>query len=82
MIEHPFYTYNAFAVEQERIDRANERRRFIAENPERIVQRERSLARRVRGWFGGRRSDAATLVAASDGAHAASDRTARPAHAR
>ncbi len=82
MFEHPSYTVSSFAVEQERIDRANEMRRVIAENPERIVPRERSFSRRVRGWFGARRVDAATPVAASDDARVARDQAARPAHAR
>lgn len=82
MYEHPSYTYNAFVVEQERIDRANELRRIIAENPERVVRRERPLARRVRGWFGIGRSDAAASAIASENPQAATDVIARPAHAR
>jgi len=65
MYEHPSYIYNAYAVEQQRIDRDNERRRMITEHPERIVRTERGLMARVRGWFGGRRADAATSAPAS-----------------
>lgn len=82
MYEHPSYIYNAFVVEQERIDRANELRRIIAENPERVVRHEGSFARRVRGWFGIGRSDAAASAVASENPQAATDVIARPAHAR
>lgn len=78
MFEHSSYIHNSFAVEQERIDRANELRRVIAESPERIVPRERSITRRVRGWLRRRRADAVT----TDDARVARDQAARPAHAR
>ncbi|MGO2931846.1 hypothetical protein [Microbacterium sp.] len=82
MYAHPSYIYNAFVVEQERIDRANELRRIIAENPERVVRHEGSFARRVRGWFRGGGSDAAASAIASETPRGAADVTARPAHAR
>jgi hypothetical protein len=59
MYEHPSYIYNNYAVEQERVDRENERRRMLSEHPERIVHTDRSVMSRVRGWFAGRRADAA-----------------------
>lgn len=82
MFEHPSQVIETIAVEQERIDRANELRRFIAEHPERIVRRERPFVARVRSWFGTRRADAATPAAASDGSLVICDQNARPAHAR
>ncbi len=65
MYEHPSYIYNTVMVEQERIDRANELRRIIAENPERIVTRRRPVLARVREWFGAERTDAAAAAVAS-----------------
>lgn len=59
MYEHPSYIYNNYAVEQKRIDRDNERRRMLAEHPERIVRTDHPLMTRVRSWFAGRRADAA-----------------------
>lgn len=82
MYEHPSFTYSRFAVEQERMDRANELRRTIAENPSRIVPRAHPVLDRMRGWFGRRQADAAASAPASDGQHVICDQTARPAHAR
>jgi hypothetical protein len=63
MYEHPSYIYNNYAVEQERIDRENERRRMLIEHPERIVHTGRPVMARVRGWFAGRRADAVAPAA-------------------
>jgi hypothetical protein len=82
MYENPTYIYNTFAVEQERIDRANERRRIVAENPDRVVPRERSFSRRLRAWFGARHADAASPTASDDVRVGHGDRAARPVHAR
>lgn len=82
MYEHPAYIYDTITVEQERVDRANELRRFIAEHPERVVRRERPFVTRVRGWFGARRADAAASAAASEGSAVVCDQNARPAHAQ
>ena len=40
MYEHPYFTYQATAVETERLAQAAERRRIIAENPSRVVARD------------------------------------------
>lgn len=82
MYEHPSYIYNTVMVEQERIDRANELRRIIAESPERIVTRRRPVLTRVREWFGVERTDAAAAAVASDSARVIGDPAPRPAHAR
>lgn len=82
MFEYPSFTYSSIVAEQERVDRANELRRIIAENPSRVVKRERSLLVRMRDWFGTRRADAATPAASSDTPRVISEQTAQPAHAR
>ncbi len=89
MFEHPFFTYNRVVVEQERVDRANEVRRIVAESPSRIVPRARPVRDRIRGWFGAGRADAAAQSAPSESPRAIpespraiSDQTAQPVHAR
>lgn len=82
MFEHPSLTYNTIAVEQERVDRVNEMRRIISENPSRVVARRHRVLDRVRGWFGSRRADAQASAAPSGSPHVICDPTARPAHAR
>lgn len=82
MFEHPSDIYNTIVVEQERIDRANELRRIIAENPERVITRRRPVLALVRGWFRGRQADAAASAVASESSRANGDAVARPAHAR
>lgn len=82
MYEHSSYVYNTFAIEQERIDRANERRRFIAEHPERIVRRERPFVARVRAWFAVRRADAAAPAETVVGSEHARESSARAVPAR
>lgn len=81
MYEHPSYTYSSIVVEQKRVDRANEMRRIIAENPARIVPRAHPVLDRMRGWFGGARADAAAADPSPDGARGICDEHARPAHA-
>lgn len=81
MYEHPSYIYNTVLVEQERIDRQNELRRIIAENPERVVRRRGPVLSRVSGWFRTRQADAAASGVASDTPRVV-DPMARPAHAR
>lgn len=82
MFEHPSYIYSSIVVEQERVDRANELRRIIAENPARIVPRAHPVIDRLRDWFGGRQADAAASAAASDGSRRICEENARPAHAQ
>lgn len=82
MYEHPSFIYSTIVVEQERVDRANELRRIIAENPSRIVPRAHPVLDRMRGWFGGRQADATTQAAPVDGPHVIREQAARPAHAR
>lgn len=82
MFEHPSFTYNTIAAEQERVDRANELRRVIAANPSRVVPRTHPVLDRMRGWLGVRRVDAAVPGAASGGQRVVGDNAARPAHAR
>ncbi|WP_259064422.1 hypothetical protein [Microbacterium sp. AK031] len=82
MYEHPSFTYNTILVEQERVDRANELRRVIAENPSRIVPRAHPVRDRIRGWFSVRRADAAAQSAPSDSPRVISEQTAQPVHAR
>lgn len=79
MFEHPSFIHDALIVEQERIDRANELRRVIAENPSRIARREHPLRARIRGWF--RTVDEDAAASPTSGAAAAVDR-ACPAHAQ
>jgi hypothetical protein len=81
MYEHPSYTYSSIVVEQERLDRANELRRIIAENPSRIVPRTHPFLDRMRGWFGGRRADAAAEAVSPEGVRGVRDEHSRPAHA-
>lgn len=45
MYEHPYFTYRLSAIEIEQVTQAAERRRMIAENPSRIVQRDGLLLR-------------------------------------
>lgn len=82
MYEHPSFTYNSIVVEQERVDRANELRRVIAENPSRIVPRAHPVLDRIRGWFGVRRADAATAAAPSGSSRIICEQPVQPAHAR
>lgn len=97
MFEHPAITYDAIVAERQRVDRANELRRIIAENPSRVVTRERPLVSWMRKWFGARRADAAASstpadsrrvigeTAGSTSSPSSSTRTehpAQPAHAR
>ncbi|GAB3632023.1 hypothetical protein GCM10027421_13760 [Microbacterium shaanxiense] len=82
MYEHPSFTYGSIIVEQERVDRANEMRRIIAENPSRIIPRAHPVLDRMRGWFRAGRADAVSAATSVDGARAVCDHTARPAHAR
>lgn len=83
MYEHPSFTYSTIVREQQRVDRANELRRVIAENPSRVVRREHPVLNRMRGWFRNKRADAAAPVAAhSETAPTISDPAARAAHAR
>lgn len=82
MYEHPSYIYSSIVVEQERVDRANELRRIIAENPSRIVPRTHPVLDRMRGWFGVRRADAGAPATSADSARVICEQTARPAHAR
>ncbi|WP_194421316.1 hypothetical protein [Microbacterium abyssi] len=82
MYEHPSYIHNTILVEQERIDRENELRRIITENPDRVIRRRGSVLSRVSGWFRTRQADAAASVVAADSPRAICDTTARPAHAR
>ncbi|MEV7619065.1 hypothetical protein AB0N59_02900 [Microbacterium sp. NPDC089321] len=48
MYEHPYLTYQASAVETERLAQAAERRRIIAENPSRVVARDGFVTRMLR----------------------------------
>jgi len=82
MYEHPSFTYNRVVVEQERVDRANELRRVVAENSSRIMPRAHPVRDRIRGWFGVSRADAATPVAASESARVICEPTAQPVHAQ
>ncbi len=81
MYEHPSFIYGSIIVEQERVDRANELKRIIAENPSRIVPRAHPVLDRIRGWFGSGRADAAAAAASSDSARGMCDEHARPVHA-
>lgn len=82
MYEHPSYTYSSIVVEQERVDRANELRRIVAENPSRIVPRTHPVLDRMRTWLGARRADAATAAAPPDSSRIICEQPAQPAHAR
>lgn len=70
MFEHPSDIYNAIVVEQDRVDRANELRRIIAENPDRVIMRRRSVRAWARDRFGSRNADAAAPAPAFEGARA------------
>ena len=82
MFEHPQLTYDAIAVEQKRIDRANEMRRIVADSPERIVPRQHPILRRLRSMFRNERTDAAAQAIASDRPRVICDPAAQAAHAR
>lgn len=70
MFEHTSFTYDMIVAEQERVDRANEMRRIVSENPSRIVRRERPFVAWMRR-LGARRETVD-----------ARERASRPAHAR
>ncbi len=87
MFEHPSHTYSRILIEQERIDRANELRRIVADNPARIVRRRRRRRRRalvagISGWFRSRRREAVASAAPAEHPCAVNDSPVRPAHAR
>ena len=82
MFEHPSHTYSRILMEQERIDRANELRRIVADNPARIVRRRRALVAGISGWFRSRRREAVASAAPAEHPCAVNDSSVRPAHAR
>lgn len=82
MYEHPAHTYSIIVAEQGRVDRANELRRIIAENPARVVPRSHPRLDRVRSWFRARRADAEALRASAETPRITGDQAAEPAHAR
>ena len=82
MFEHPQVTYDAIVAEQQRIDRANELRRIIADNPERVVLRQHPILDRLRNVIPRGRTNAATKAVASESPREICDPTARAAHAR
>ena len=80
MYEH--FTYSTIVVERERIDRENELKRIVAENPDRVVRRENALVARVRGWLRTHRTDAAAASVAAERVSEIRDEVPRPAYAR
>lgn len=63
MYEHTSLMYDTIVADQQRIDRANELRRFVAENSSRVIPRERPIFSWVRRLFGIGRADAAMPAA-------------------
>ncbi|WAA66523.1 hypothetical protein [Microbacterium oxydans] len=75
MFEHPYFTQQIAAHEQQQIERAAERRRFLAEHADRIVPRSEGAVRRMlrrvlrgsgrtRGAASGRESSGCEPIAA------------------
>jgi hypothetical protein len=80
MYEH--FIYSTIVVEQQRMDRENELKRIVGENPDRLVRRENALVARVRGWFRSHETDAAAAAVTADSAREIRDQVPQPAYAR
>lgn len=76
------FIYSTIVVEQERLDRENELKRIVSENPDRLVRRERRLVTRVRGWLRRHQTDAAAAAVAADSVREIRDEVPQPAYAR
>jgi hypothetical protein len=85
MFEHPYLSHQITTFEQEQIERAAERRRFLIEHADQIVpRREGAFRRMLRRMAGGRREVTpparSTASRTADGrATAGCDRAAAPA---
>ncbi|MEW1963022.1 hypothetical protein AB0269_11245 [Microbacterium sp. NPDC077644] len=76
------FIYSTIVVEQERLDRENELKRIVSENPDRLVRRERRLVSRARGWLRRHQTDAAAAAVAADSVREIRDEVPQPAYAR